>query len=463
MNTILTYGIVAGVSMIVTISISVVYSSIRKHTRAKKQVNQTGQLATNLQNERSKSDIILAAIDDAVIVLDDQKTVQLFNPAAERMTGWSAKEAVGLDYKIVLKLIDDKSEPLPMAKDPFLATYLNETTTHDNTIRLQSKDGSTLALDITISPVVNQELSVSGVVAVFRDVSEQRKEEAQRADFISTASHEMRTPVAAIEGYLALALNEKVCIVDQKARAFLEKAHESTQHLGNLFQDLLTSSKAEDGRLTNHPVVTELGDLLESLSDSLRFSAEKKSLSVEFGIGGQSRGIEVRGVNTLKPLYYANVDPDRIQEVVTNLFDNAVKYTDQGKVGISLTGDESIIQIRVSDTGHGIPAADVPHLFQKFYRVDNTATRTVGGTGLGLFICRKIVELYGGKIWLESQLEKGTTFFINLPRLSTPQAQSLLEQQMMTAKQSNDLQQPTVTPIVNGTAAPTTPPITPQV
>ena len=112
-----------------------------------------------------------------------------------------------------------------------------------------------------------------------------------------------------------------------------------------------------------------------------------------------------------------------MREVITNLFDNAVKYTDSGKITIGLTGDDKISQIYISDTGAGIPAEDIPHLFQKFYRVDNS--RTVGGTGLGLFICRKIVELYNGRIWVESEFGKGSTFYINLPRVSSQKANEL--------------------------------------
>jgi two-component system sensor histidine kinase VicK len=118
-----------------------------------------------------------------------------------------------------------------------------------------------------------------------------------------------------------------------------------------------------------------------------------------------------------------------MQEVLTNVINNAIKYTPEGSVTVSLTGDPSVIQLQVADTGPGISADDLPHLFQKFYRVDNSMTRSIGGTGLGLFICRKIVELYNGRIWAESQLGKGTTFFINLPRLSTAQALEMQKNQ----------------------------------
>jgi signal transduction histidine kinase len=290
---------------------------------------------------------------------------------------------------------------------------------------------------MVVSPVVNPKNGeLVGIVAVLRDVNKERKEEQRSADFISTASHEMRTPVAAIEGYLALALNEKVSKIDTRAREYLEKAHSSTQHLGKLFQDLLTSAKAEDGRLQSHPVVTEMGSFLEGLAEELRFSAEKKGLLVEFITGtspahkpSDPLSVTASVGKTIAPLYYASVDPDRMREVITNIFDNAVKYTESGTITVGITGNDEVVQIHVKDTGPGIPAEDLPHLFQKFYRVDNSATRSIGGTGLGLFICEAIVRLYNGTIWADSKVGEGSTFYINLPRLSSQQAAHLQSQE----------------------------------
>jgi signal transduction histidine kinase len=240
----------------------------------------------------------------------------------------------------------------------------------------------------------------------------------------------MRTPVAAIEGYLALALNEKVSHIDSKARTYLEKAHASTQSLGSLFQDLLTSAKAEDGRLINHPVVTEMGAFLQKHTEDMRFAAEKKGLLLDYLIGSAD-GITVAesSQKLVRPLYYVNVDQDRISEVIINLFDNAIKYTQSGKITVGLTGDDKTVQIRLQDTGQGIPPEDAAHLFQKFYRVDNSATRSIGGSGLGLFICRKIIEMYDGRIWVESEVDKGSTFFISLPRISNERAVTLQAQE----------------------------------
>ena len=422
--------VIGGASVIVmTIVIWFMVRNRGSGANKKDKASQAHNLANSLRSEKMKSDIILNSIEDGVVLLDAEKTIQLFNPAAGRISGWDPKEATGIDYKGVLALYNDKGEPYQEANDPFSRVFTEKKTVHDNIANIQTRSKSTVAVDITASPLLSAENEVRGVVGIFRDVSEQRKEEAKRADFISTASHEMRTPVAAIEGYLALAMNDNVTKIDAKARGFLEKAHDSTQHLGKLFQDLLTSAKAEDGRLTNHPTVLEVGQFLTALTDALKFSAQKKGLGIEFVMGAQGNIIDASDTGMVKPLYYVHVDADRIREVITNIFDNAVKYTESGKISVGLTGDNNVVQIRVSDTGPGIPAEDVPHLFQKFYRVDNSATRTIGGTGLGLFICRKIVEMYNGRIWVESQIGKGSTFFINLPRINQEQVSDMQRQE----------------------------------
>jgi two-component system, OmpR family, sensor histidine kinase VicK len=376
-----------------------------------------------LTSEKHKSEIILNAIADGVMLIDTGGVVRAFNPAASKLTGWSLKEAVGLDYRSVLPLVNADGKPFTDQQNPFTRILQSHQQAKEDNAMLKTTANKTALLSLIVSPLIDQDNQFIGAVGVFRDVTAERNEEKQRAEFISTASHEMRTPVAAIEGYLALALNDKVSQIDAKARNYLEKAHTSTQALGKLFQDLLTSAKAEDGRLVSHPVATEMGSYMEQLVDSLRFAAEKKGLLVDFTIGADATA--TAGSKVIKPFYYAHVDPDRIREVITNLFDNAVKYTETGKITIGLTGNQEVVQLSVRDTGPGIPGTDLPHLFQKFYRVDNSATRTIGGTGLGLFICRKIVELYQGRIWAESEVGKGSTFYINLPRLSTQRATEL--------------------------------------
>lgn len=380
------------------------------------------QLAGQLQSKQLQTEVLIQSISDGMIVVDTEGQISLLNPAAAKMTGWPIEEALGISVTTVTNFSEEDGKEIAEDEDPFRIVTKSKQPL-EKIVQITARDGKTRhVVSLAISPILSGNDELSATVAVIRDVSAAREEEHRRADFISTASHEMRTPVAAIEGYLQLALNEKVAKIDPKAREYLTKSLESTHRLGTLFQDLLTSAKAEDGRLVSHPRVVEMGEYLETITDGLKFAAEKKGLLVDFTVGSGSQ----EGVNKMvKPLYYAMIDPDRMQEVITNLFDNAVKYSEKGKVTIALTGNDQVVQFFVRDNGHGIPAEDVPHLFQKFYRVDNSSTRTVGGTGLGLFICRKIVELYNGRIWVESELSKGSTFYINLPRLSNQKATEL--------------------------------------
>jgi len=375
-------------------------------------------------------EFILEAIQDGVVVIGADGVIHLFNSAAVTISGWTAKDAIGLDYRNILALVDQKGQPLPDQDDPFRQALVAGQATRDNNSLLKTKSGKTIALSIIVSPGLGSNGQPDGsVVGVMRDVSKEKEEEARRSDFISTASHEMRTPLAAIEGYLALALNPKTAQIDDNARNLLQKATMATNHLGELFRDLLTSSKADDGRLINHPEVVELGELLEQVAEAAKFKAQEKGLDLQYIISSQQT---VNGGKAIRPIYYAYVDPNRIREVFQNIVDNAIKYTLEGKIEVRLTGDQNTVQTQVKDTGSGIPAEDIPHLFQKFYRVDNSSTRTISGTGLGLYICRKIVELYNGRIWVESEVGKGSTFFINLPRLSTQRATELKKQQEST-------------------------------
>lgn len=390
----------------------------------------TTQLPANLRDETQKFKVIIDSIEDGVILIDSQRVIQVINPGGATICGWTADEATGIDISSVMQLVNEKSEPVAEANNPLFQAFQTGQSMRGKDVFLLTREKKQVPISLNVSPLADSNGVVTAAVAVFNNVSQERAQERQRGDFISTASHEMRTPVAAIEGYLALSLNDKVATIDSRARSFLEKAHTSTQHLGKLFQDLLTSAKAEDGRLTSHPAVIELGDFIEKLTGDLRLVAEKKGLFVDFATNNASS----RTVNAttggsservVQPLYYVYADPDRLREVITNLFDNAVKYTPEGRISLGLTGNEQVVQCYVRDTGPGIPADDLPHLFQKFYRVDNSATRTIGGTGLGLFICRKIIELYGGRIWAESELGKGSSFYINLPRLTNQKAAEL--------------------------------------
>lgn len=379
------------------------------------QKNKKQVKATELSTE-----FLLSAIVDGVVLVGDDGIIQLFNPAAATITGWPAEEAVGLDFRSVLPMTNDHGEAYSPEKHPFVQALRTHSTVRDSKGLLSTRSGRLVPISLIVSPVVEDlKKMTTGALGVFRDVTAEKLEEAQRSEFVSTASHEMRTPIAAIEGYLSLTLNPKVANIDERARNYLTKAHAATEHLSQLFVDLLTSSKAEDGRLSSFPKVVEIGEIIEQVVDGARFSAQKKGLQLRYMLSAEK---DVSGGRVVRPLFYVYIDPNRLREVLQNLIDNAIKYTNEGGVTVALTGDKGVAQIQVKDTGTGIPEEDIPHLFQKFYRIDNSMTRATGGTGLGLFISRKLIEMYNGRIWVESQLAKGSTFYINLPRLNSEQA-----------------------------------------
>jgi len=383
--------------------------------------------AAGFTKESLGSDVLIKSIAEGVVVIDSKNVIQVFNTSAEEITGWKEEEAIGLDYRSVFTLTDQKDQQLLQERDPMLRVFASGKSLVENELILHTRNNKRLEISLVTSPVKAGDGVVGAVVGVFRDVSEERNAERQRGEFISTASHEMRTPVAAIEGYLALALNDQVSKIDSHAREYLEKAHASTQHLGKLFQDLLTAAKSEDGRLKNVTRVIDIGALTSEIAESTKFTAEKKNLILETNFGGSVQ--HKAGDTVLTPIYYVQADPDRLREVLTNLTDNAVKYTSEGKISIILQSDAEKVVVGIRDTGPGIAQEDIPHLFQKFYRVDSSATRSVGGTGLGLFISRKIIELNNGRIWVESDLGQGSTFYVSLPRLNNAKAQDLLKKE----------------------------------
>ena len=360
---------------------------------------------------------ILDAVDDGVLAVNSKGNILAINPAAEQITGWNGSDAAGLVFNSVLKITNNEGGEMIEISNPVnrvLRTGENFTT-RDLFIKTQS--GKIVPIFLAVNSIDSQN---SGVVVVFRDISKELKENREQAEFISTASHEMRTPVASIEGYIGLALNPATATIDARAKSYLQKAHENTKHLGQLFQDLLDITKAEDGRLKNEPVVLDAIEFSRNIWEGLKPKAEAKGLNYIFEPDDHKTGEK-----TLTPVFFIHADRDHLHEILNNLFENAIKYTPSGMVSVNITGDNNNVQISVKDSGIGIPAEDIPHLFQKFYRVDNSETREINGTGLGLFLSRKLTESIGGFLDVESEYKKGSTFTVKLPRITRENAEKL--------------------------------------
>ena len=404
-----------------------------KTTQENSKAKAFNALAKQLSQVANKSEIVINAIAEGVMAIDAKGIIQLINPAAQDIIGWTKQDAVGLDYRSVMKLSDPNNKELTTLTSPIQQVLSTNKSIVNNDIALTTISDKKLFISLVVSPVGDND-HATGAIAVFRDITVEKQQERSKAEFISTASHEMRTPVAAIEGYLGLALNPATAAIDDKARTYLLKAHESTQHLGRLFQDLLTVSRAEDGRLITRPTVVDVVDFIHNVVESLAPTAQHKGLFLYFKPSAPGQTEE--GSRTISPVYYARADKDHLREIANNLVDNAIKYTKRGNITVDVQGDDNNITLSVADTGIGIPPEDVSHLFQKFYRIDNSETREIGGTGLGLYICRRLTEANNGHMWVESTYGKGSTFYLQIPRLSHERAAELIQNEAPTQSQT---------------------------
>ena len=388
--------------------------------RRQKTDDNTSSLKNKLSAVENKSDVVINAIDDGVLAISKDGNIELINPSAQQIIGWDQGDALGLNWKSVLKLVTSDGKDVEDLENPIAQSLSKNQPTHNDKLFLLTSSEKRILVSIVSSPVGTEG---EGVIVVFRDITKEKAEEREQAEFISTASHEMRTPVASIEGYLGLALNPATAHIDEKARDFITKAHESAQHLGRLFQDLLDISKVEDGRMKNNPKIINVNEFLKDIFDGLATKASEKQLNYIFMPDIIDEGKE----KSLQPIFYANIDPDHFREVVSNLIENAIKYTPSGEVVVNVTGDDKQISVSVKDSGIGIPAEDIPHLFQKFYRVDNSDTREIGGTGLGLYLSRRLAEAMSGNLRVESKYKEGSTFYLEIPRMSSSDAKQRLE------------------------------------
>lgn len=367
-----------------------------------------------IANYSALAELTLNAINDGVMLIDEFGTIKFANPAAATMVGQAnPANIIGLNYQSILRLENSEGMAVPPEQNPLVQaiTYNQAMTTRDFLLAsAQSERRAAVSLSLipTGGPHDNK-------IITFRDITKELEEEEKQSEFISTASHEMRTPVASIEGYLGLALNPQTATIDARARQYLEAAHSSSQHLGRLFKDLLDVTKLDDGRLKVHEVPVDIVAVVREMAMSREKDMREKHLKYSFGTADTVSTND----HQVEPLVYAAVDLDFLREILDNLIDNAIKYTPEGgEIWVNARGDGDKVLINVTDTGIGVSPDDAGHIFQKFYRVDNSQTRQIGGTGLGLYLVKQRVEAMGGRVWVESSFGDGSTFFVSLPRLS---------------------------------------------
>lgn len=396
--------------------------------------------SSGVQSNQRMAQVVIDTISDGIAIIDTNGIIQLFNPAASQLTGWKSNDAVDLDYRSIFKLLNSAEREIDANENPILQAMRTMQPTSSNNLYIMTASQKKIQISIKISPIIEKtnkgESTSSGLVIVFRDITRERAEQNAQTDFVSTASHEMRTPVATIEGYLGMILNPNICTIDDRARDYAEKSHQAIVRLGHLFQDLLDVTKADDNRLRLHPLLIDAATATQQIVDSFKAKAAEKGLELIY--------TEPNAKNSsLAPPTIIYVDLDRLAEIISNMIENAIKYTAVGKVTVSVHSQNGRVRISVTDTGIGIPAEDIPHLFQKFYRVDNSETREIGGTGLGLYLIKRLSNSMGGNVGVESEYSKGSTFWVEFDNLNREQAlqrarEIKKRQEKEAAKQSSD-------------------------
>ena len=391
-----------------------IFDFIKKGPSAQTGTNSAGGVVAGAESAEILANLVLNTIDSGVIIVLSTGVIEYINPAAVSLLGGQmAQNFLGAKLEDILKLENGQGVAIPAQNN--LVFYAvnngqNYTTREYFLVNLQGQKKPVAFKVITAHSQKNER------IVTFYDITSELEAESEQTEFISTASHEMRTPVASIEGYLGLALNPKTATIDERAKKYLEEAHKSSQHLGKLFRDLLDVTKLDDKRIKAHLLPIEVTSTVRSIAEGQIPKMSEKNIHFTFG---SSSSANMNGGRVINQEVFAAIDVDFLREIINNLIENAIKYTNNGGgIWVNVRGDGDRVLINVTDTGIGISPEDSKHVFQKFYRADNSETRTIGGTGLGLYIVKERVEAMSGSTWVESTFGEGSTFYVAFPRLT---------------------------------------------
>lgn len=363
---------------------------------------------TNAVSEKNKLQSIMSSIQDGIIVTNLAKEVVLINKKAEELTGYTNADVVGkpIDQIIIFRDKGGRSIPSQEYCPPMTtSTPAEYHTEKQQYLVMTGKNNLRSYVGIDSSSATPNHAVDLGWIVVLTDMKEQRDLEAIQLDFVSMASHELRTPLTSIRGYLSVFMEENKDKLNPDQRQFLDRISISANQLGELVENLLAVSKVERGAFVVNASALDWQKILETAVEQGKMFAAQKNISVELELPPQ-------------PLPQVMADSIRINEVINNLISNAVNYTKQGgwvKVTAAVQGNQVITS--VSDNGVGIPPEAQAHLFTKFFRVSGALDKSSNskGTGLGLFLSKSIIDMHHGRIWVESQVGKGSTFHFSLP------------------------------------------------
>ncbi|MBN2564526.1 MAG: PAS domain S-box protein [Candidatus Eisenbacteria bacterium] len=343
---------------------------------------------SELEREQARLRGILASVAEGIIAVDSEGRLSLLNPQAADLLEVAQHEALGSPISElrlparIQALFQQCLEGRDLCSSEFgMPEHQRRFTLH-------------------VAPVQSGDERVWGAVAVLRDVTAERQLEQMRRQFISDASHEIRTPLTSIGGF-AHAILDGTAATEQERRRSAGLIVREVERLTRLVTDLLDLSRIESGAVRLEPERVDLRELIEAATESLADQAKGKGLHLTTELG-----------ENLPPV---RADGDRIYQVLVNLLSNALRYSTDGKIRVQAEVENGWVRVSVRDSGAGIPADQLAHIWERFHRVDSARARQDGGTGLGLAIVRSIVEAHGGKVSAESEVGKGSTFSFTLP------------------------------------------------
>jgi two-component system sensor histidine kinase VicK len=341
------------------------------------------------EQEREKLEAIVSHMSDGVIAVDSEKRILLMNPAARLLLG-SADDPVGepIDSLLILEEETERRE------DPERRIRLIP----GRELYFKGPEGRTLR---GYASPIRAEGHNEGQVIVLRDITKEERQEQARRDFVANVSHEIRTPLTTIKSYLE-ALDDGAVEEPSLRSRFLQVIQNETERMVRMVADLLQLSRLDAGKMQWSFQSTDLVRMLDDVVDRFTFQCSQREISMY--------------VEVALHLPQVHVDPDKLDQVLDNLATNAIKHTpEKGSVRLTAAQKGDVVEVKVTDTGIGIPPKDLPRIFERFYRVDKARSRKYGGTGLGLSIAKQIIEAHGGDIWIESLVGEGTTVTFTLP------------------------------------------------
>ncbi len=345
------------------------------------------------ESERQRLDSVLRHMSDGVIATDRRGRIVIMNTAALDILNLKSEKVIGIPLLSILPL-DEK------------VTFRELLETQQERLIHLEEDGEDSIVQCEFSVIQRESGFISGLVCVLTDVTEQQKIDRERRNFVSNVSHELRTPLTSIKSYTE-ALVDGAWENKEIAPGFLKVIETETDRMMRMITDLLNLSRMDQNRFGLEKEFINMNELVVHIVSRFEMVLQSEPY--------REKNYRILTDITQRDLW-VELDQDKITQVLDNIINNAIKYSpDGGRIIVRLMETHTDIIVSVSDEGLGIARKDIPHLFDRFYRVDKARSRAMGGSGLGLAIAQEVVQLHGGKIWVNSIENKGSTFFVSLP------------------------------------------------